>query len=229
MLERATVLFVEDMDLPRRGFCRYFGDTMRVIQAASVREAVSLGCSALGELDVVIADLGLPDGSGWEVISTLHACDRTLRFLVVSMLEDTAPPRGTSERLLRQILFVDKPTSGAELLSVAAYAYYLVWRERGSGDDLAASLHDGAREDAVALATAEDHRRPDHSELSYRQSQVTRGCMLGLTNDEIAEQLGITFGTVKTYVSAALRKLRISSRHEVKWAIGRDRRRGKCR
>jgi DNA-binding NarL/FixJ family response regulator len=191
----------------------YFGAELRLIEATSVDEAIAAGRSALPDLHVVMVDLGLPDGSGWQVVAELHACDPTLRFLVVSALEDTDPPAGIPAELLQRVLFVDKPTSGRELLAVAAYSYHLVRQDRGGGG-------------STVPPEPQVDRLPKHDGLSHRESQAMRGCMMGLTNQEIGEQLGIAFGTARKHVSAALEKLDVTSRDDVARALDGDRGRG---
>lgn len=224
LMGAATVLLVEDMDRPRKALCRYLGGELRLVEATNVSEGIARGRSALPELSVVMADLSLPDGSGWEVIAVLHAYDPTLRFLVISGIQDTDPPEDLPEELLEKVLFVDKPTSGSEIIAVAAFAYHLVEQDREARDRAAGRAAPPAPTAALSRPTIA--RRPDRNGLSRRESQAMRGCMLGLTNEEIAEQLGISFSTARKYVCAGLKKLRVASRHQVKAAMERGRRRG---
>jgi DNA-binding NarL/FixJ family response regulator len=216
ILEGATVLLVEDEDLPRRGWCRYIGRTLRILEAVDVAHAMLVGRSALSDLDLAMVDLALPDGSGWEVIVELHALDPTLRFLVVSGLEETGPPEDLQQDLIDRLLFVDKPTSPAQILAAMAYAYHCVQQERG------------ARDGSDAPERPDVERCPKHEKLSHRESQAMRGCVQGLSNQEIAEQLGVAFSTARKHVSAGFSKLKVSSRQEVARAIERDREAGKC-
>jgi DNA-binding NarL/FixJ family response regulator len=216
LLGGATLLLVEDMEGPRRALRRYFGDALRLVEATNVTEGIAHGRMALPDLSVVMTDLGLPDGSGWQVVAALHSFDPTLRFLVISGIQDTGPPEDLPAAVIDRTFVVDKPTSGDELLAAAAYAHHLVRQERGAGEGTGVSV--GSRLEPRFA------RRPDHPALSHRESQAMRGCMLGLTNEQIAEQLGIAFGTARKHVSAGLRKLHVTSRREVKAAIDRDRR-----
>jgi DNA-binding CsgD family transcriptional regulator len=52
----------------------------------------------------------------------------------------------------------------------------------------------------------------DRHELSPREREVLRMLCLGMSNRQIAEQLGVSPETVKTHVSGVLRKLRVESR-----------------
>lgn len=223
LLGDATLLLVEDMDRPRRALRRYFGHVLRLIEASNVAEGIERGRSALPDLSVVMTDLDLPDGLGWQVIAVLHAYDPTLRFLVISGIQDTGPPDDLPAEVIDRTLFVDKPTSGGELLAAAAYVNHLVLKDRQAGKETTGSREGRSLIPPGSLWRPEIERRPEHPALSHRESQAMRGCILGLTNEQIAEQLGIAFGTARKHVSSGLKKLRVTSRRQVRAAIDRDR------
>jgi len=200
---------------------------LQLVEASNVAEGIANGRMALPDLSVVMADLDLPDGSGWQVIAVLHAFDPTLRFLVISGIQDTDPPDGLPAGVMDKILFVDKPTSGAVLLAAAAYVDRLVWKERRACAKAAGFPVERVPVPPGSTLRPKIERRPDHPALSHRESQAMRGCMLGLTNEQIAEQLGIAFGTARKHVSAGLKKLHVTSRRQVRAAIDRDRPGGK--
>lgn len=220
LLQGATILLVEDLEIVRTSLRRLFTSALRVIEAGTVEQGVAAGRQTLPGLDLAIVDLGLPDGSGWDVITALHATDPSLRFLVVSGRHDTDPPEGFLPGLFDRILFVDKPTSGTQLLAAAAYARHLVQREREGAESGTTSGQPAAASQPPLEADA--HRRVRHEGLSHRESQAMRGCVLGLTNEQIAEQLGLSISSAKKYVSAGLKKLGVTSRYEVHWAMERE-------
>ncbi len=58
--------------------------------------------------------------------------------------------------------------------------------------------------------------------LSAREQEVMRLIARGYTYREVASKLFISVKTVETHVSAVLRKLQLSSRHELtRWAAAR--------
>jgi DNA-binding NarL/FixJ family response regulator len=219
LLEGTTLLLVEDLEIVRRSLRRLFTSSLRVIEASTVEQAIAAGREALPGLDLAIVDLGLPDGSGWDVITALHASEPSLRFLVVSGQQDTDPPEGFAPELFDRILFVDKPTSRSQLLAASAYARHFVRQEREEADSGATNGQPTAG--APPPPEPDDHRWLRHEGLSHRESQAMRGCVFGLTNEQIAQQLGLSISSAKKYVSAGLRKLGVTSRYEVHWAIGR--------
>jgi DNA-binding NarL/FixJ family response regulator len=221
LLDGATILLVEDQEIVRTSLGRLFSSAFRVIEACSVEQGIGAGREALPGLDLAIVDLGLPDGTGWDVITALHASDPSLRFLVVSGQRDTEPPEGFSPELFDRILFVDKPTSGPQLLAAAAYARHFVRQAREGVGSPAGTTNERPAADASPPPEPDVNRRVRHEGLSHRESQAMRGCVLGLTNEQIAEQLGLSISSAKKYVSSGLRKLGVTSRYEVHWAVER--------
>ena len=74
----------------------------------------------------------------------------------------------------------------------------------------------GASKDDVAQSDDELNR------LSAREQEVMRLIARGLSYKEVASDLFISIKTVETHVSAVLRKLQLSNRHELaRWAAAR--------
>ena len=71
-------------------------------------------------------------------------------------------------------------------------------------------------------ATAPDHDA-DLDQLTPREREVLQHIARGYMYKEIALRLGISAKTVEAHVSAVLRKLQLSSRHELsRWAAERQ-------
>ncbi len=63
---------------------------------------------------------------------------------------------------------------------------------------------------------------PELDQLSPREREVLRHIARGYLYKEIALRLGISSKTVEAHVSAVLRKLQLSNRHELsRWAVER--------
>jgi RNA polymerase sigma factor (sigma-70 family) len=63
---------------------------------------------------------------------------------------------------------------------------------------------------------------PELDQLTAREQQVLRLIARGYTYKEIAQELTISVKTVEAHVSAVLRKLQLSNRHELaRWASER--------
>jgi DNA-binding NarL/FixJ family response regulator len=63
---------------------------------------------------------------------------------------------------------------------------------------------------------------PQLDQLTPREREVLRHIARGYMYKEVAQRLGISVKTVEAHVSAVLRKLQLSSRHELsRWAVQR--------
>ncbi len=98
--QRVRILHVEDDDLTRALVARLLADHADVIGATSVKEALDL--AGRQHFDMVVLDIGLPDGSGAEVISYLNGRGGGAPPMVVfSAVDDlTAPIRASVEACL---------------------------------------------------------------------------------------------------------------------------------
>ncbi|MCH2219190.1 MAG: LuxR C-terminal-related transcriptional regulator, partial [Dechloromonas sp.] len=63
--------------------------------------------------------------------------------------------------------------------------------------------------------------RPDEVGLTDRQAQVLALMVRGLSNREIADQLGLSEGTVKIHATAVFKTLDVSSRTQALVAVAR--------
>ncbi|MFS8496611.1 MAG: LuxR C-terminal-related transcriptional regulator, partial [Actinomycetes bacterium] len=72
---------------------------------------------------------------------------------------------------------------------------------------------------AGALPIGED---PELNQLTAREREVMRLIALGHTYKEAAQRLDISVKTMERHVSAVLRKLQLSNRHQLaRWAADR--------
>ena len=78
--------------------------------------------------------------------------------------------------------------------------------------------------DAFAAAVLADARPPDPelAQLTMREREVLHLIARGYLYKEVGQELGISTKTVETHVSAVLRKLQLSNRHQLsRWAAER--------
>lgn len=90
----------------------------------------------------------------------------------------------------------------------------------------AATLGLGRRNAFTTATSVSTHARPESGDeldrLSAREQEVMRLIARGFAYKEVAAELFISIKTVETHVSAVLRKLQLSSRHELTaWASAR--------
>jgi len=203
----APVLLVEDEPLVCRrleGLLLQLGyQSDALVFASSLAQARA--CLAGQPVALALVDLGLPDGSGVDLIAEMHAADPSLAILVISAW----------------------CTEDAILSALRAGATGYVLKER---DDIEVALsirsvlRGGAPIDPFVARRIIEELRPRPAEqadpagpatdeiLSPRESQILRLVAEGLGNREIAEQLHLSRYTVECHIKHIYRKLAVSSR-----------------
>jgi DNA-binding NarL/FixJ family response regulator len=204
------VAIVDDHALFRRGVRAELElEFPHVVEAGSVDEAVAL--IAAEHPDVVLLDVHMPDGGGLEVIRRTAGPDAPC-FLALSVSDAAEDVIGLIRAGARG--YVTKSITGAELADAI--------RRVHGGDAVFSPRLAGYVLDAFAGATpapADD----DLDRLTPREAEVLRHIARGYMYKEVALRLGISSKTVEAHVSAVLRKLQLSSRHELaRWAAERD-------
>ena len=205
------VAIVDDHDLFRAGVRASLGERVEVVaDSGSVEGAVR----AIEELapDVVLLDVHMPGGGGVEVIRRVADNCPDVRFLALSVSD-------AAEDVIALIRagacgYVTKTISGPELADA-------VCRVR-EGDAVFSPRLAGFVLDAFAGEIPAAQIDPELDLLTPREREVLQHIARGYMYKEIAAQLGISAKTVEAHVSAVLRKLQLSSRHELtRWAVHR--------
>ena len=110
--------------------------------------------------------------------------------------------------------YVTKSISGEELAAA-------IGRVR-DGDAVFSPRLAGFVLDAFAGSVPEAEVDPELDQLTMREREVLRLIARGYMYKEVAQQLDISPRTVEAHVSAVLRKLQLSNRHELsRWAVER--------
>jgi DNA-binding NarL/FixJ family response regulator len=205
-----SVVLVDDHQLFRSGVRAELDGLVDVLgDAATVEDAVRLIVEL--EPDVVVLDVHMPGGGGLEVIKQVADRRPAQRFLALSVSD--APEDVIAIIRAGARGYVTKTISGAELADAV--------RRVADGDAVFSPRLAGFVLDAFAtLAPAEVD--PELDQLTAREREVLRHIARGYLYKEIAARLGISTKTVEAHVSAVLRKLQLSSRHELsRWAVQR--------
>jgi DNA-binding NarL/FixJ family response regulator len=207
------VAIVDDHGLFRAGVrAELEGHVELVGEAATVQEAVSLVTEQ--QPDVVLLDVHMPDGGGVAVIQGVTGAAPDTLFLALSASDAAEDVIATIRAGARG--YVTKNIATHELLDA-------IDRVR-SGDAvfsprLAGFVLDAFAGPAPAGGAAAD---PELDQLTAREREVLRHIARGYLYKEIALRLGISAKTVEAHVSAVLRKLQLSNRHELsRWAAER--------
>jgi DNA-binding NarL/FixJ family response regulator len=207
-----SVVIVDDHSIFRSGLRADLDASVEVVgEAATVDDAVALIASLRPE--VVLLDVHLPGGSGGggaEVLRRSAELLGAVRFLALSVSDSAEDVVGVIRAGARG--YITKGSSGAEVsAAVAAVA---------GGDAVFSPRLAGFVLDAFGAVAGERAELPDELDrLSAREQEVMRLIARGFSYKEVASELFISIKTVETHVSAVLRKLQLSSRHELTvWA-----------
>ena len=193
-------MIVDDHVVVREGTCQLLEleDDIEVVGAVStVRDAVEAARRLVPALMVV--DVELPDGSGVDVVRQIVDAGLPVRCLMLSAHDDyvyvsEALAAGAAGYLLKTV-------SAAELVAAV--------RTIGLGGVVV--------DQALSRRLVGRHRQPEDlilASLTSRELDVIYALARGLSNKEIAAELGVGLRTVESYVSAVLGKLGVRSRTE---------------
>jgi DNA-binding NarL/FixJ family response regulator len=193
---------VEDHPLYRDGLTAAFAaaDDLEVVgTCATVAEATAmLACTAL---DVLLLDLGLPDGSGLSLLSAIRRSHPGVAVVVLTMNDDS-----------RLVMEAVRAGATGYLLKGAGRAEITDAVRRAAAGG--AVFDPGPAGVVMAAATSSNADPLAGYHLTARESDVLRLLTDGLTNEAIAARLGLSGKTVRNQVSAVLAKLGVHSRAE---------------
>ncbi|MCU1359424.1 MAG: two component transcriptional regulator, LuxR family [Ilumatobacteraceae bacterium] len=204
------VFLVDDHALFRAGVRAEIGDAVDVVgEAATVDDAVT------GILqtrpDVAVVDVHLPNGGGRAIIERVLVQWPEAVFLALSV----------SDSAEDVVAVIRAGARGYVTKTIDADALVDAIRRISEGDAVFSPRLAGFVLDAFSghLPATSD---PELDQLTPREQEVMRLIARGYTYREVATTLHLSIKTIETHVSAVLRKLQLSSRHELTaWAADR--------
>jgi DNA-binding NarL/FixJ family response regulator len=210
-----TVVIVDDHSIFRSGLRADLGEGIRVVGEADAVDSAVETVAALRP-DVVLLDVHLPGGGGGggaEVARRAAPLAPATRFLALSVSDSAEDVVAVIRAGARG--YITKGSSGAEVTK-AVHAV-------AGGDAVFSPRLAGFVLDAFGAASGEQAESVDELDrLTAREREVMRLIARGYAYKEVAGELFISVKTVETHVSAVLRKLQLSSRHELTaWALAR--------
>jgi DNA-binding NarL/FixJ family response regulator len=216
MTRRTRVFLVDDHHLFRSGVRGEIGGSVDVVGEA---DGVPGAVGAITELvpDVVLVDVHLPDGRGEQIVAAVHRTHPDVRFLALSVSDSPEDVIAIVRAGARG--YVTKTISGGELIDAIERV--------GAGDAvfsprLAGFVLDAFATDARPTGEVPATFDPELDQLTAREREVLRLIARGYTYKEISRELFISPKTVESHVSAVLRKLQLSTRHQLsRWASER--------
>jgi DNA-binding NarL/FixJ family response regulator len=206
-----SVVIVDDHELFRAGVRAELEALVDVRGAAGeVGEAVRM--IEAERPDVVLLDVHMPGGGGVEVIRRVAKGNPAQRFLALS----------ASDAAEDVISVVRAGARGYVTKTIAAPELADAIRRVHEGDAVFSPRLAGFVLDAFAGSIPAEQADPELDQLTPREREVLQHLARGYMYKEIALRLGISAKTVEAHVSAVLRKLQLSNRHELsRWAVER--------
>ena len=210
MSARIKVFLVDDHRLFLSGVRAELRDGFDLIGEAEDVEAAIAGITT-ADPDVVLVDVHMPDGGGQSVISSVSKTNPRVRFLALSVSDAAEDVIAVIRAGARG--YVTKSIAPRDLADAIVRVH--------GGDAVFSPQLAGFVLDAFsgAMPAVAD---PELDQLTPREREVLRFIARGYAYKQVAKQLSISVKTVETHVSAVLRKLQLSSRHELtRWATDR--------
>jgi DNA-binding NarL/FixJ family response regulator len=205
-----TVFLVDDHHFFLSGLRAELGAEFEIVGEAGEVDAAVDGIRRTRP-DVVLLDVHLPGGGGRAVLEAVRRTDQDVRFLALSVSDAAEDVIGVIRAGARG--YVTKTISPSDLAAAI---------RRVQGGDavfsprLAGFVLDAFHGDLTGVVD------PELDQLTTREREVLRHIARGFTYKEVARRLHLSVKTVETHVSSVLRKLQLSSRHELtRWASDR--------
>ena len=223
MSQPIRVVLVDDHRMFRSGvrseLAEEAADGIDIVgEAPDVETAVSV--IKAEQPDVVLLDVHLPGGLGHGGVDVLRGCvaqesqrGEPIRFLALSVSDAAEDVIAVIRAGARG--YVTKTINSTDLATAI--------RRVAEGDAVFSPRLAGFVLDAFGAASGEIAEVDEELDrLSAREREVMRLIARGYQYKEVAKELFISIKTVETHVSSVLRKLQLSSRHELTtWAMGR--------
>jgi DNA-binding NarL/FixJ family response regulator len=206
----ATVVIVEDDHRACAHLCAAIGGQPELVLAACFERAQpAIAWLGAHHVDVLLTDLGLPDGSGIDVINACAARHPRCDIMVVTMFGDeknvlSSIEAGASGYLLKDADWLDVVRAIMELRAGGSpmsplIARKVLLRVRGGEPVAGAAAPSGA----ASLCG-----------LTRRETETLDLIARGYTYGEVAQLLSVTVGTVQTHIKSIYGKLAVHSRSE---------------
>lgn len=207
-MDPIKVLIADDHALFREGLRMLLtqeSEIQIVGEATQGDEALSMA-EAL-EPDILLLDIRMPKVDGLTVLPKIREKSPRTKVLILSAFFDDdliieAMQNGAKGYLLKEATYKD--------LIKAIYATHAgeLWAERKVLTQLLESLFQKVNDLHVPISEIREN-------LTEREQEIVKWVIHGMTNKEIATQLGISDKTVKTHLSNIFSKLKVSRRLEL--------------
>lgn len=209
-METIRILVVDDHPLFRQGVV----DTLSLEPDFAVIGEAKSGEEALEFIrkmqpDVAIVDVNLPGMNGQQVTQQVVGEKLPSRIILLTAYDDQeqklhAMMVGASAYCVKDV----QPESLAQTVRIVAGGNYVIGEEMLSPEELEQWLYPEGESEPSFYSELGEPYEP----LSKREMEVLGQLTRGLSNKEIATELGISHQTVKNHVTSILRKLGVEDR-----------------
>jgi len=186
------VVIVDDHAIVREGLKRALNEGGFEVVSEAATQAQARIAIAQANPDVIIVDLNLPDGSGFDIISWARKISQTLGIVVLTLSHDDAHLIAAMQA--GASAFVSKSAPMVELLAAIEFSTKspLSFSAKGLGRAIKANK--------------------DGFHLTPREFDVLALLPTGATTEMIAKALFLSESTIKTHLSSIFRKLEVTNR-----------------
>jgi DNA-binding NarL/FixJ family response regulator len=206
------VLIVEDDAALRAALADALTESERgfvVVAAVSDLASARRALGTHGDLDVVVIDLGLPDGRGESLIAELAARHPNVASVVLTVHADARTVVAALRAGARGYLLKTTPTD-----RIAALLDEAIAGGAPMTPAIARLVVDALRSPIAAQSEGDEDARSRVEALSIREREVLELLARGHTYAAIGTALGVAIGTVQAHVRSIYAKLEVASKAE---------------
>lgn len=196
------VVIADDHAVVRRGLRQILSETddIQVVAEATTAHEVRATAQEV-RWDVLVLDMNMPGGSGFELLKEIRQQDPKAKVLVLTVFQEEQ--YGVRAIRAGASGFLSKESAPEKLIEAV--------RKLGAGGKYVSN----ELAEALASAVAGEGEGSLHDRLSDRELEVFRRLAAGRTVSQIGEELSLSVKTVSTHRTRILKKMEMSSNAEL--------------
>lgn len=204
-MSKTSVLIVDDHAMVRKGLRLLIEsqhDLTVVGEAGGLLDAIEVAKRT--QPQIITLDLSMPGPSGVASVERLRGVAPNARIIIVTMHDDPAYVR--SAMAMGANGYVNKSAADSELISaIRAVARGRVFIDVGDAETL----------ESILNPKGQPAGKTPLESLSERERQVLVAVASGMTNQKIADEIGLSVKTVESYRSRLMKKLGLKERADL--------------